>query len=302
MKLAIFLFALLAGTARAQPETPRVAQARALFAQAEREWGQEHKALALQLFQQSYDLLQAEGHPRASLVLYNIGLAHEELGNWREAVRSYEQFLAASPPDPARVSEVQGRLSELLSRASLQRESLREPQDPAVTIVGAIGAGVGAVGLGVAWGMWIDLSSRNGALAAADPRMDGYLSLQSATDEAETIAVVAALSGGGVLSASLPMLLPREGSIPWWTWVAGGLALAATGAGVGLAVAEGGCIGQACSRREQLPSLGVLLLAHAAPLWSAFATGLVGGLLGGGSAQAWLGPSSGGLVLSWRTP
>ena len=113
LPLAIAVLAF-AGTASAQTDLER---ARAVFEQGAAHYENQNYALALQAFQESYDLL--DGHPRQALVLYNVGRCYEELGRFRDARDAYQRYLREAADDAQDRGQVEERLRELETRVSL---------------------------------------------------------------------------------------------------------------------------------------------------------------------------------------
>ncbi|MCZ7677603.1 MAG: hypothetical protein M5U28_02030 [Sandaracinaceae bacterium] len=122
------------------------------------------------------------------------------------------------------------------------------------------------VGLGVGWGLFADLTGATDAFRDDSPTAPGFLDRQAAMDGRETALYLTGIVSGVVATVGVPLLLPREPGVPWWSWIIGVAGLGAVGGGVAALAIEGGCVDQACTRREPLGALGALLLGHGAPL------------------------------------
>lgn len=118
---AVIGLALVAGAATASPRD----DAKLHFELGQTQFGAGRYAEALREFQIAYDLA-----PFPDL-LYNIGRCHEHLGDVAAAIRSYDQFLAVSPPGPER-GALERHLVEL--RANLFGVTAPDAPPPAVEI------------------------------------------------------------------------------------------------------------------------------------------------------------------------
>lgn len=101
MPLSLSAFAI---TAFAQPpvdDDPRVVQARTVFEEGTAHYDAGRFALAAQSFDQSHHLLAEARHPRAILVLFNLGRSYEEIaGREEEAIAAYRRVVEEAPPGP----------------------------------------------------------------------------------------------------------------------------------------------------------------------------------------------------------
>jgi tetratricopeptide (TPR) repeat protein len=102
-------------------------RARALFDEASSQFEAGNYLLALQGFEQSRALM--EGDARAqTLILFNIARTQEELQRYREALATFERYLADAPPDAPYVQQTHDRVRELRLRvASMPAESASTP-------------------------------------------------------------------------------------------------------------------------------------------------------------------------------
>lgn len=182
-------FAELA-SARAQDEeaeSAQVSRARALFEEASQHHRDGRHALAADAFEEAYDLLAAEQHPGAALILYNLGASLAEIpGRECDAKAAYTRFLqeadASNPSVRENLRTVQQRIRELDARVGDCRESSAESpagaaNEPSggLSPVGPVLIGVGgaAVIAGVVVGALAlmtdsDLSTRCGGDTCAD--------------------------------------------------------------------------------------------------------------------------------------
>jgi tetratricopeptide (TPR) repeat protein len=105
--LALLCGGLLASGARAQaPEQGAERRALVLFEAAELRYQEGRFADAIALLEEAWAI-----HP-VPPILYNLGRAHEELGDAARALDAYRRYLAAEPGSPAR-TEVQERIRAL---------------------------------------------------------------------------------------------------------------------------------------------------------------------------------------------
>ncbi|HJL19336.1 MAG TPA: tetratricopeptide repeat protein [Sandaracinaceae bacterium LLY-WYZ-13_1] len=95
--ITVILSLLVPSVATAQVDEDRLTQARARFEAGETAFGEERYDEALDAFQEAYELM--EGHPNQGMIHFNVARAQDELGQRREAVRSYRAFLEEAPPD-----------------------------------------------------------------------------------------------------------------------------------------------------------------------------------------------------------
>jgi tetratricopeptide (TPR) repeat protein len=118
---ALFVLGLTASASAQQPQTPPPnseasaddAAARLLFNTAREAFAAGNYEVALQRFQQAYDL------SHRSALLYNIGTTLDRMRRDREALAAFERFLAEDATSPNR-SEVEARVRVL--RAAVEEE------------------------------------------------------------------------------------------------------------------------------------------------------------------------------------
>ncbi|MDQ3032724.1 MAG: hypothetical protein M3Y87_09930 [Myxococcota bacterium] len=89
------------------------------------------------------------------------------------------------------------------------------------------------------------------------------------------------LAGAALATAALPMLLPEEDGVPWWSWVVGAAGLGVGAAGAYFLATEGACysntlLAATCIKQSPNELLGALVLGHAAPLLASGARRLEG--------------------------
>lgn len=141
---------LLAGPAKADGQD--VDGARNAFLEAERQFNNENYQLALEAFERAYELLEGDAS-RQVLVLFNIGRAHEELGDYGEAAALFRRYLREAPGDAPFREETQERILELNARVRAaeqaegeDREESRPPSSSdgdALTVAGWVLVAVG---------------------------------------------------------------------------------------------------------------------------------------------------------------
>jgi len=132
--------------AAAQVPPAQRAEARRVFDEAERQFNAENFRLALEGFTRSRALMRAE--PRAAiLILFNIGRAHEELGDDAEALAEFEQYLREAPADAPFRQPTEDRVLELRARLAA-RGAGSGGVDPVLIVGASILALGGLVALG----------------------------------------------------------------------------------------------------------------------------------------------------------
>ncbi len=128
----LFLAALLAtpalpGAAYAGPEPGAV--------DPDTEVAQRHFRLGIELYAQERYLEAIEQFQRAKLARpsaafeYNIGRAHDRLGNWQAALAGYERYLAMAR-NPTDAAEVRARIEQLHARIREASPQLPDPRPP----------------------------------------------------------------------------------------------------------------------------------------------------------------------------
>ncbi len=140
-----FLVGTVASTAAAQSSPDPIAEARAVFAQAESDYGAGAFALALERFESAYDLMQ--GHPRRFMVLFNVARCSEELGRLEVARETYLRVLDEGGRGSEVAEEAHRRIAEIETRRRLDSS----PDTPSTSahppwIVFGAGAAVAVVG------------------------------------------------------------------------------------------------------------------------------------------------------------
>lgn len=163
--------------------------------------------------------------------------------------------------------------------------------DVAVAVLGGSFVVVGAAGLGISWYLWTETEARGRALNETTS-VDLLFPRQRDFDNSITPLVIAGAAGGLFASIGTSLLTTQSQElVPWWSWVIGGAGLALAGVGVGLMFVNGECYGNAsidtdCVRRAPMPTLGVLVLEHAAPLLAVPITSWIRAAIGPGADAA----------------
>ncbi|MEQ9075871.1 MAG: tetratricopeptide repeat protein [Sandaracinaceae bacterium] len=206
----------------AQEDPPQVAEARQHFDEGSTHFEAGRFALAADAFQRAYALLAEIDHPRANLLLFNVGRSLEAIGRDAEARDAYARFLASSPDQPELVAQVNQQIAELDARLAATAdspaeepavESARESLSPVGPIM--LGVGAAAVATGLILGA-VGLAQDGDVGAMCPSRMDCPETLRGQYEDAQTLALA-----GDVL------------------WIAGAT-IAATGLILTLLLGEGG--------------------------------------------------------------
>ena len=139
-----------------------------------------------------------------------------------------------------------------------------------LAIGGTIGA-LGVVGLAASFGLneWRFEAAQQ--LSLSDREDLDYLQRQSVWLERRNVIWGVAITSGVLASASLPLLLPEEADVPWWSWLFGvaGLGVATVGAveiGTVEACTLRGRPGDPCPYATEPIDRGVIFLSISAPL------------------------------------
>jgi tetratricopeptide (TPR) repeat protein len=127
-------------------------------------------ATALTDFERVYGLL--DGHPRRSLLLYNMARSNEELGRNREALHLYERFLAESGEDAPNRPEAQQHVSELRLRVGLAETA---PSSGAMATTSSTSP-IGPIVLGLGAATLIAAAITGGVVVAEDAALTAMCS------------------------------------------------------------------------------------------------------------------------------
>lgn len=117
-------------------------EARAIFAEGERQYEAGNHQLALEAFQRVRELMDDNPHGRV-IIGYNIAKCYDRLGRFADALREYEQYLANAPSDAPFRAETLDRVRELRGRVTTEATSGEssaspEPTEPASPPGGAV--------------------------------------------------------------------------------------------------------------------------------------------------------------------
>ncbi|MBX3272321.1 MAG: tetratricopeptide repeat protein [Sandaracinaceae bacterium] len=244
--VGLLLFVALAGgslVTRAQDRET----ARRHFEEADRQFEEGHFALALDGYQRSYEIMRAD--PRGPLILYNIGQCQIRLGRNRDALESFERYLAEAPPDaPFRentldhVRELRTRLAGDAPPSSEPSPSSSGPREDglgALELTGLAFIGAGALAAAVAIPLGVatldgeaQLVEACGATGACTPAQQGLL------DDTRTLAVMTDVFWIAGLS------IAAVGA----TLLAVGMGTRSSGVQGGAFCTEGGCVGSVRTR------------------------------------------------------
>lgn len=203
---------LTVGTAEAQDEDSRVDEARTAFDHGDAHYAAGRYGLAALDFQTAFDLLTEAGHPRALLVLFNLGRTLEHIpGREAEAQAAYRRVIDESPRTPEFESSLQNARVGLRELDARMGSSERGPSDGttaspigpivmgiggATLVAGVIVAGVLAADNDAFFAMCIDGVCPTGARPAAE----NVQALATVTD-------VFLVSGAAIVATGLLLML-----------------------------------------------------------------------------------------------
>lgn len=212
---------------------------------------------------------------------------------------------SAAVPQP--FDDVHSREAVQAALAGRRDDSVVDPGTPAAPaargdggavasiVLGSLLAAGGIAGLGVGWGLWVELEARHAewsqftGASRLDPR---FLEVRDALDTLPWAMLGTGAGGGFLLTLAVPFLFPQTDEYPWWSLVigAGGAALVAVGAWQMTQTAPiGGPTEPEDQRTNDAEFLGAHLIAHGVPLLSVPLVYLVRAATGGD-------PSSGASV------
>ena len=168
--------------------------------------------------------------------------------------------------------ELDCRTGQAIVQAPLEAVDAKRVAPRALFVTGVTLASVGTASLAAGWSLFFVRRSA-GDDWIGDPNS---LDLQATWLDRGTGILVSASVGGGLLTASMPMVLPVHAKTPWWAWVNGGLGVvAAVGSIVSAATASAkpaesceinGQEPEPCVSRGRDTDRAILLGATAAPL------------------------------------
>jgi len=123
-------------------------EARAVYAEGERQYEAGNHQLALEAFERVRGLM-ADNPSGRVLVGYNIAKCYDRLGRDAEALREYEQFLADAPSDAPYRTETLDRVRELRGRVAASGSSTGAPTSSGGSALLPTGIAVASVGAAV---------------------------------------------------------------------------------------------------------------------------------------------------------
>lgn len=172
-----------------------------------------------------------------------------------------------------------------------EREASSNGDDTLRLALGGTAGALGVLGFGAAFGLYewrYDAAKR---LSIADREDPDYLERQTTWLERRNAIWGVAIASGVLTSAALPLLLPEEDGIPWWSWLIGtaGVAVATIGA-VEIGMNEGctlrGLPGDPCPLAAEPTDRGVIFLSMSAPLITVPIVYLIRSALGPGASAS----------------
>jgi hypothetical protein len=221
------------------------------------------------------DLLQLEVELAAQTESSFVRLPVTPAGPDQELMnRSVEALLAGRCADfgDGTLREIDCRTGQGIAATPVEVVASKRIAPRSLFIAGVSLASVGTASLAAGWSLFLVRRSA-GDNWIADPN---NLGLQATWLDFETSLIVTGSVGGGLLVASMPMVLPVHAKTPWWAWVNGGLGVAAAvGSIVSAATASpksaescevNGQEPSACVNRQRDIDRAILLGATAAPL------------------------------------
>lgn len=212
---ALLLASAPSASAQEPDSDPRLQQARELFEQGAAHHADGRYLLAAQAFEQAHALMVEANHPRAGMILFNIGASLEQIpGREAEARDAYQRFLTEAPgDDPAvqdQIARVQDRIRELNARIGEGGTGAVSPEEsggisPAGPIV--MGVGGAAIIAGIIMGA-IALTQDADQAGRCPTRMNCLEELMPEVEQTRTLAAVGdGFWIGGVVVAAAGLVL-----------------------------------------------------------------------------------------------
>jgi len=166
-----------------------------------------------------------------------VSVRDEVLSLLRVSVDEHEARVVASaelPADPAPTADRVGAAVTALLEAGgpVPGPSGSEADGPSA--LGLVLGGVGLLGLVTSWilyGTWLGEQRQVDALDPVANAGD-LASAIDARDDRGALVVAIGGASAAVLTVAVPMLLPTSDGVPWWSWLAGAVGLAATTLGI----------------------------------------------------------------------
>jgi hypothetical protein len=207
----------------------------------------------------------------------------------REGVATAEPIGAALVPDPIADETSRQAVQEVIAGRRMETRGASdggsdgptpgtaarsgEPHgstDVGVAVLGGAFLAAGLGGFGVSWYFWGELEATGRTIPNAGSPME-LGQRQGAYDDAMLPVIITGAASSAVATIGIPMLLPAEDGVPWWTWVVGVAGVGVAAVGVYELTVEGVCYGNSslgapCARRQQTGILGALVIEHATPL------------------------------------
>lgn len=168
--------------------------------------------------QVSHALLVIPNGTGARLVLASVGRSETrraDLGPTADVSATVARLLAG--PATAHEEEVQGP-----EEGGAQGGPLDPGAGYAGIVVGSLGAAALIAGLGTSVGWDTDLHT----YSPMDPTLLLAIAYRARALDEQWASIALGAAGGALLSASVPLWLPPERDVPWWSWTLGAIGLA----------------------------------------------------------------------------
>ncbi len=255
MMLGVVLIAALSAGPQEAASEADAAQAKAAFEAGKKLYKQAKYAEAVVKFDEAY---KARPHPA---IFFNIAKCHEQLGDVAKALRNYRDYLRLLPQaeDKVAVQDSVANLERKLREKGVQQVLIfAEPASAKIEVDGK-GVGVSPASVELAAGQHaltvsadgfttversftVSLAKSSELTVALTPKAEQTPSIPvSPKKDAPVASKDPSLTPADSQKPSTPDLktpAPKKGRVV--TWIAGGTALAALGAGIGLGVAANG--------------------------------------------------------------
>ena len=151
-----------------------------------------------------------------------------------------------------------------------------------------VGIGLGVLGVGafVTSFALLPVETAYGHLATQPLVTDpDYLSRRQAWTSSELPVLAMGWLGGALVTAGLPLMMSDEASTPWWSWVIGGVGVAAIGAGLAVTFTSSTCGSdrptQSCVDGTAMADVGSSIASMGVPLLSVPIVYLIRDAIGG---------------------
>jgi len=217
-------------------------------------------------------LLARMVHTRRVLVVADTGAGSLATRAYEVSETAVDLIGSAQMSRPIDDNGVRGAIENVLGRRNetpVAHGTEHVDEEASAMLWPGVGlATAGVITLGIGWGFELSLESSWNDFDQLSPSEFGtqrFSQAQRELGETSPVLITAAL-GAAFLTTSLPMWLPEEEGVPWWSWVAGTIGVGLGAWGIYDLVREPDAIGPRDALETTPATRGTLVLGHALPL------------------------------------